>query len=115
VVAFILASAVVGYFSESQSLSSQPAVPGMQGYSVLYGPVPLKPSQVAVYSTTGSATGIPSSYGGRMVEQEGYVALEVADTKSASEQASNLAYSMGGYVASSSFDQFSSSSSFVLR
>ena len=50
-----------------------------------------------------------------MVEQEGYVALEVADTKAASEQASNLAYSLGGYVASSSFDQSSSSSNVVLR
>jgi hypothetical protein len=50
-----------------------------------------------------------------MVELEGYVTLEVADTKAASDQAANLAYSLGGYVASSSFDQVSSSSNVVLR
>lgn len=50
-----------------------------------------------------------------MVELEGYVTLEVADTKAASERAANVAYFLGGYVASSSFDQAGSSAYVVLR
>ncbi len=114
-VAFVLVSSAVGYFSESQKPSSPSAVPGLLGPYGVTGPSGPPPSIITMYSATASATGGPASYGGRMVEQEGYMTLEVADTKAASEQASNLAYSLGGYVASSSFDQAGSSSYVVLR
>jgi hypothetical protein len=68
-----------------------------------------------MYAATTSAVSGPSSYGGRMVELEGYLTLEVSNQKAVTDQASNLASSLGGYVASSSFDQSGSSSNLVLR
>jgi hypothetical protein len=50
-----------------------------------------------------------------MVEMEGYITIQVADAKTSSDQAARLAASLGGYVASSSFEDTSSSMSLILR
>lgn len=50
-----------------------------------------------------------------MIEFEGYMTVKVGEPKVASNQAAGVAASLGGYVASSSFDETVSSSSVVLR
>jgi hypothetical protein len=50
-----------------------------------------------------------------MVELEGYITIQVTDAKTTSDQAARLAASFGGYVASSSFEDDSSSVSMILR
>jgi hypothetical protein len=50
-----------------------------------------------------------------MIEQDGYLTIQVADVKSASDQAAQLAASLQGYVASSSFDDSGSDANIVLR
>jgi len=119
VVVFVFASAMVGYVSQVQN-SGTPA-PG--GYSAMGGPaVPRVQQQVMsfTYSDTVASVTAPSgsystSFGGRMVELEGYITIQVTDAKTASDQAARLAASLDGYVASSSFEESSSSMSMVLR
>jgi hypothetical protein len=119
VVLFVLASVMVGYVSQVQTL----ATAGPSGYNVIGGPaVPRVQQQVMsfTYSNTVASVTAPSgsystSFGGRMVELEGYITIQVADAKAASDQAARLAASLDGYVASSSFEESSSSMSMVLR
>jgi hypothetical protein len=76
--------------------------------------------QVTYFSATTtseseSVDGYSTSFGGRMIEQDGYLTIQVADVKSASDHAAQLAASLQGYVASSSFDDGGSDASIVLR
>lgn len=115
VIAFILAGAAVGFLSQSSILLSSHAVGGPSG---LYAPVPFAPSQPSVavmFSATQTTTIGSASFGGRLVELQGYVTLEVADAKAVSGQATSLTYSLGGYVASSSYDRSGSGANLVLR
>lgn len=114
IVVFLVASSIVGFMSVAQTLAGPASVQGLQGYGSV-GSEPMKPApQAAVYSYTATTMG-KATYGGRMIELEGYVTIEVADAKAASNQATTLASSLGGYVASSSFDESSSSANIVLR
>lgn len=120
IVVFVLAGALVGYVSQPQS--SPVSILG--GYGVANGPVvpgvPGANQQVTYFATTTAAgAGFPASYstsfGGRMLELEGDLTIQVNDLKAASDQAARLAASFNGYVASSSFDESGSGASIVLR
>jgi hypothetical protein len=50
-----------------------------------------------------------------MLELEGDMTIQVADSKAAADQASQLVVSLGGYIASSSFDVGSASANLVLE
>jgi len=117
IVVFVLAGALVGYVSQPQSSP----MPILGGYGVANGPVVPGADQRVTYfaSTTAIGTGFPTPYstafGGRMLELEGDLTIQVNDLKAASDQAARLAASFNGYVASSSFDESGSSASIVLR
>jgi hypothetical protein len=123
IVAFVLASAVVGYTSQLSSSG-----PSLGGYGVVNGPVgivngtavPGLMQQVTFSATTTASEASPAetystSFGGRMIELDGYLTIQVDDVKAASDRAAMLASSLGGYVASSSFDDSGPSASIVLR
>lgn len=115
VVLFVVAGGLVGYASQSSSILNP------SGYGVVNGPmVPGVDQQVATFSRAGTPEIVPAgsystSFGGRMVELEGYVTIQVDDAKAASDQVARLAASLNGYVASSSFDDTGSSASIILR
>ena len=50
-----------------------------------------------------------------MVELQGYTTIRVDNAKAATDQAAKLAVSLGGYVASSSFDDSRSTESIIIR
>jgi hypothetical protein len=122
VVAFVLASALVGYESQFQGPSTA-SLGAYGGVNVLagvangtVGPEAFQP--ITLYSTivasqTAPAGSYSTSFGGRMIESEAYMTIEVSDVQGASDQATQLVSSLNGYVASSSFD--GSSVSLVLR
>jgi len=123
VVAFVLTGALVGYASQLHS----PPAPSVGGYGAFNAPtspangtlVPGAMQQITLYSTTVASSTAPAgsystSFGGRTVELEAYVTVQVEDVKAASDQATQLASSLNGYVASSSFVS-DSSVSLVLR
>jgi hypothetical protein len=117
-VVFVIASTFVGYVSQPQSSSGPVPCPiaNTSGYGV---PVNA-PAQIATsFSYTATASGptgtYSTSFGGRMVELQGYLTIQVDDTKATSDQIVHLASSLGGYVAESSFDDSSSGASLVLR
>lgn len=123
VVAFVLASAVVGYTSQLSSSALSPT-----GYSVLSGPAGLGNgtvalgvmTQVTVLSSTVASVTVPAgsystSFGGRMIELDAYLTIQVEDAETASDQAAQVASSLNGYVASSSFDDSGPSAAIVLR
>jgi hypothetical protein len=116
IVTFVLASVLVGYATQLQS--STVASPG--GYGVVNGTaVPGAMQLVTLSSTTAAAGTVPSgsystSFGGRMVELQAYLTVQVDDLKAASDQATQLAALFNGYVASSSFDDSGSSANIVL-
>jgi len=115
-VVFVLASGVVGYVLQTQSAAG----PIIGGYGVPV-PGPMQGIQqqttfLAYTSTVASTVGPNStSFGGRMLELEGDMTIQVADSKAAADQASQLAASLGGYVASSSFDVGSATANLVLE
>ena len=126
IVVFVLAGALVGYASQSQSspvsilggygAANGPAVPGGPNMTSL----PIVNQQVTyLAATTASVMGPPAtsstSFGGRMVEMDGDLTIQVSDVKAASDQTDRLAASLNGYVASSSFDDSMLSASIVLR
>jgi hypothetical protein len=110
---FVVAGATVGYMNQLQTPVLGPAPQGV-GYEN-----PSAASGVTFMSTTYSAEGVPrgtytSSFGGRMVELQAQLTVQVEDTKSTSSKILALASFLCGYVAESSFDEGSSSSSLVL-
>ncbi len=115
VVLFVVAGGLVGYASQGSSISNP------SGYGVVNGPVfPGVDQQVASFSRAGTPETVPAasystSFGGRMVELQGYVTIQVDDAKAASDRVARLAASLNGYVASSSFDDSGSSASIILR
>jgi hypothetical protein len=122
VVAFVLTGALVGYGSQLQG----PSVANLVAYGGVNVPagvangtaVPEAFQQITLYSTTvasetASAGSSSAPFGGRMIESEAYMTIEVSHVQAASDQATQLASSLNGYVASSSFD--GSSVSLVLR
>jgi hypothetical protein len=120
VVAFVMAAALVGYASQLQIAVE----PGFGSYPAVNGPaVPSAPgvfNKVTMYGTTMATATAPTgsystSFGGRMVELDGYLTIQVSDLKAASDQAGQLATSYDGYVAASSFDDSGSSASITLR
>jgi hypothetical protein len=111
---FVVAGAAVGYVNQLQTPVLGPA-PQSVGYEKL----PSVASGVTFMSTTYSAEDVSrgtytSSYGGRMVELQAQLTLQVEDTESTSSKIMTLASSLGGYVTESSFDEGSTSSSLVL-
>jgi len=123
VVAFVLASALVGYTSQLSSSAPNPA-----GYGILNGPAdvgngtvaPGVMTQVTLFSATVASTTTPAatystSFGGRMIELDAYLTIQVPDAQAASDHATQLASSLNGYVASSSFDDSGSSAAITLR
>ena len=120
IVSFVLASVLVGYTSQLQSSTVASSGSSLGGYGVVNGTVvPRAIQPVTLFSTT-AATGTapPGSYstpfGGRMVELEAYLTIQVDDLKAASDQATQLATLFNGYVASSSFDDSGSGANIVL-
>ena len=117
IVVFVLAGALVGYASQPQNSS----MPILGGYAVVNGPAVPGVNQQVTYLTTTAATrtGSPGAYstsfGGRMVELDGGLTIQVSDVKAASDQTARLAALLNGYVASSSFDDSGSGASIVLR
>jgi len=117
---FVLASVLVGY--TTQLRSSTAASPGSNpgGYGVVNGTVvPEAMQPVTLFASTAATKTAPSgsysaSFGGRMVELEAYLTVQVDNLKAASDQATELAASFNGYVASSSFDDSGSSANIVL-
>jgi len=114
---FVVTGAIVGYLNEFQTAG--PAAAQGVGYS---GALPVSTPSGATFAmtTVASGTGIPhesyvSSFGGRMVELQAYLTVQVDEPKSSSSKIIALASSLGGYVAESSFDDASSSSNLVLR
>ncbi|MGA2972177.1 MAG: DUF4349 domain-containing protein [Candidatus Bathyarchaeia archaeon] len=122
IIVFVVASAVVGYEGSLAAPVMSSASPG--GYGAVNGPVvpgvPGVNQQLTFFSTTAATGTVPAgsystSFGGRMVEQEGDLTIQVNDVKAASDQAARLAALFNGYVASSSFDDSGSGASIVLR
>jgi hypothetical protein len=117
IVVFVLAGAFVGYASQPQNSP----VPILGGYAVVNGPVVRGVNQqVTSFATmatagNGSAGAYSTSFGGRMVELEGGLTIQVSDVKAAFDQTARLAALFNGYVASSSFDDSGSGASIVLR
>jgi hypothetical protein len=111
---FIVTGAIVGYVNQFQA-----TVPGPATQGVGYGGLVSAPSAVTfatMVSTTGNPPGTnATSYGGRMVELQAYLTIQVEDQKSTSSKIIMLASSLGGYVAESSFEDVASSSNLVLR
>jgi hypothetical protein len=106
IVAFVITGGIVGYLQEIQNSASviYPIAAGFVPTIQSYGPG----AQVTMLSTTAAAnapTGYTTSFGGRMIEIEGYMTIEVLNPNSALSDAMSLAYSLGGYVASSSTGQ----------
>ena len=118
IVAFVLAGALVGYASQPQNSP----VPILGSYAVNGTAVPEVNRQITYLTSTATeaATGAstPGSYstsfGGRMIELDADLTIQVNDVKSASDQAARLAAMFNGYVASSSFDDSGSSASIIL-
>jgi len=123
VAAFVFASALVGYASQLQS----PSATSLGGYGAVNAPagiangtaVPGALQQITLFSTTVASGTVPqgsysTSFGGRMIELEAYMTIQVDDVKAASNHATQLTSSLNGYVASSSFDS-ESGVSLVLR
>ena len=114
---FVVASAVVGYWSQP-SASISPTPMGFGGYGVANGPsTPYQGQAVTVVTTAagGNQFAGSTSYGGRLVERNAYLTLEVADVKATSDQVSSVAASFNGYVASSSYDAGGSGANIVIR
>ena len=119
IVVFVLAGALVGYASQAQSFPG----PSLGGYAVVNRPavlgVPGVDQQVTFGTTVATATAPAGSYstsfGGRMVEFDGYLTIQVGDLKAATDQAARLAALYNGYVAASSFDDSGSGASITLR
>ena len=120
IVTFMLASALVGYTTQLQSSPVPSAGSSPGGYGVVNGTVvPVAMQPVTLFATTASTETVPAgsdstSFGGRMVELEAYLTVQVDNLKAASDQATQLATSFNGYVASSSFDDSGSSANIVL-
>jgi len=124
VVLFVTAGSIVGYLSQNQTLLPS-MVPGPAGYGALKATPAVEQQTVASFTmfsstVTDGGTAAPTSsfstsFGGRMVELQGYITLQVDDARAVSDQAARLAASLNGYVASSSFDESGSSASIVLR
>jgi len=120
IVTFVLASVLVGYVTQLQSYTVASSGSSLGGYGVVNGTVvPRAMQPVTLSSTTAAAGTAPSgsystSFGGRMIEMEAYLTVQVDDLKAASDQATQLATSFNGYVASSSFDDSGSSANIVL-
>lgn len=115
---FILAGAIVGYGSQLQ----RSPLAGPTDYSISSRPIanPGAQKQDTVLSNTDTSGPLPrssdpTSFGGRMVELQGYITIRVDNAKVVTDQATRLAASLGGYVASSSFDDSRSSESIVIR
>jgi len=122
IVVFVVASAVVGYEGTLAAPVMSPASLG--GYGAVNGPVvpgvPGVNQQLTFFSTTAATETVPAgssstSFGGRMVEQEGDLTIQVSDVKAGSDQAARMAALFNGYVESSSFDDSGSGASIVLR
>ena len=117
IVVFVLAGALVGYASQPQN--SPVSILG--GYAVGSGAVVPGVNQKVTYLATTASTGTGSlgaystSFGGRLVELDGDLTIQVNDVKAASDQAARLAALLNGYVASSSFDDRGLGASIVLR
>jgi hypothetical protein len=122
VLAFVLAGALVGYAPQLSSLAPSPA-----GYEVVNGPAgvvngtvaPEAKQQVTLFSTTAVSETMPTgtystSFGGRMIELEAYLTIQVEDAQRASDQAAQIASSLNGYIAASSFDNSEPSANIVL-
>ena len=120
IVTFMLASALVGYTTQLQSSPVPSAGSSPGGYGVGNGTVvPIAMQPVTLFATTASTGTAPSgsystSFGGRMVELNAYLTIQVDNLKVASDQATQLASLFNGYVASSSFDDSGSSANIVL-
>lgn len=122
IVVFVVASVVVGY--EGTLAGPVMSSASLGGYGAVNGPVvpgvPGVNQQLTFFSTTAATGTVPAgsystSFGGRMVEEEGDLTIQVNDVKAASDQAARLAALFNGYVASSSFDDSGSGASIVLR
>jgi hypothetical protein len=119
IVAFVLAGALVGYASQAQMASG----PGFDAYPAKGPGVPGVPGvfqQVTMFRTSAATATAPvgsysTSFGGRMVELDGYLTIQVSDLKAATDEAGRLAMSYDGYVAASSFDDSGSGASITLR
>jgi len=115
IVLFVLAGAVVGYSTQSQN----PLAFGAGGSGVVSGPAFPEVIQAAtMFATTVASTTAPAgstSFGGRMIELEADLTIQVDDVKAASDKAAQLALLLNGYVASSSYDDSNSGASIVLQ
>ncbi len=117
IIVFVFFGALVGYASQIQT--STVLAPG--GFGVGYAPaVPGANQQVNFLSTATASGTVPAgsystSFGGRMVELEGDLTVQVGDVKAASDQVARLATLFNGYVASSYFDDSGSGATIVMR
>ena len=120
IVTFMLASVLVGYTTQLQSSTVASAGSSPGGYGVVNGTVvPGAMRPVTLFATTAATETAPpgsysTSFGGRMVELEACLTVQVDNLKAASDQATQLATSFNGYVASSSFDDSGSGANIVL-
>ena len=117
-VMFVIASAFVGYVSQPQSLSSPVSGPNADSYGfrvLINGPEVATTFGYATLAENIPASTYTTSFGGRMVELEGYLTIQVDDTQTTSDRIARLALSFSGYVAASSFGDSRSSANIVLR
>jgi hypothetical protein len=120
IVVFVFAGALVGFASQPQLALG----PSFGSYGPANGSaVPVAPGvnqQVTIFGTTAATAAAPAgsystSFGGRQVEVDAYLTIQVQDLKAATDQAAKLATLYSGYVAASSFDDSGSSASVTLR
>lgn len=93
IVVFVVASAVVGY--ESTLAAPVMSSASLGGYGAVNGPVvpgvPGVNQQLTFFSTRAATGTVPAgsystSFGGRMVEFDGYLTIQVGDLKAATDQ-----------------------------
>lgn len=110
---FVLAGAIVGYASQPQ----RPSIMNPSGYGAINSPTGISGVQKPdmLISNTDTLASLLPSFGGRIIELQGYITIRVDDTKAATDRATRLAASLGGYVGSASFDDSRSSGSIVIR
>lgn len=112
-----MAGAIAGYMTEvPSSVESVPlASPAAPAQYMFQQAITLLSSTATVSSATGPDGTYSTSFGGRMIELQGEMTVQVDDSRSASDQVGRLASSMGGYITSSSFDEASAIANVVLR
>jgi hypothetical protein len=114
VILFVVAGSIVGCMNRPQAPALGSAAGGA-AYEKLSSSPTVATFMATTYSANVPSGAYTSSFGGRMVELQAQLTVQVDDPKSTSSEITTLTSSLGGYVAESSFYDSWSTSDIVLR